>query len=88
MPPFHAAAIGFMTFYGQFRHESSRECQHADVGPVPSANRYASHWAMNPALMTTSIISGCRLIWLVNKANFLTTIQQVRPVICICRMRY
>ncbi|ODN80606.1 hypothetical protein L202_02796 [Cryptococcus amylolentus CBS 6039] len=33
-------------------------------------NRHAGHFSTNSALMAASILSGCRLIWLVNKASW------------------
>ena len=43
-----------------------------------AANRYEKHWITNPLLMTTSILAGSRLVWLMNKANWRMVTEQVR----------
>ncbi|GHJ84014.1 hypothetical protein NliqN6_0416 [Naganishia liquefaciens] len=44
------------------------------------ANRYEKHWITNPLLMTTSILAGSRLVWLMNKANWRMVTEQAPPV--------
>ncbi|WWC61979.1 uncharacterized protein I303_104566 [Kwoniella dejecticola CBS 10117] len=43
-------------------------------------NRYPNHWLTNPFLMFSSIFSGCRLIWLVNKASWSVVTAQAPPM--------
>ncbi|WWC69992.1 uncharacterized protein I206_103936 [Kwoniella pini CBS 10737] len=43
-------------------------------------NRYSNHWLNNSFLMFSSIFSGCRLIWLVNKASWSIVTAQAPPM--------
>ncbi|WVQ73951.1 hypothetical protein IAR50_003532 [Cryptococcus sp. DSM 104548] len=43
-------------------------------------NRHAGHFTTNSALMAASILSGCRLIWLVNKASWSVVTAQAPPM--------
>lgn len=43
------------------------------------ANRHASHTLTRSLLMAASLLSGSRLIWLVNKASWSVVTAQVSP---------
>jgi hypothetical protein len=46
-----------------------------------TASRHPTHFLTTSFLMSTSILSGARLIWLVNKAGWSVTTTQVRLLV-------
>ncbi|WVW84128.1 hypothetical protein I302_106157 [Kwoniella bestiolae CBS 10118] len=64
----------------QYNHRPGTE--HLVRGCVVAlpTNRHANHWITNSFLISSSIIAGCRLIWLVNKASWSVVTAEAPPV--------
>ncbi|WWD17110.1 hypothetical protein CI109_101547 [Kwoniella shandongensis] len=64
----------------QYSHRPGWEVLTKHLMTAIPTNRHPNHFVTTSFLMAASIVSGCRLIWLVNKASWSLTTEQAPPM--------
>ncbi|KAK8864584.1 hypothetical protein IAR55_001834 [Kwoniella newhampshirensis] len=64
----------------QYSHRPSWDLLLRHMVTAVLTNRHPDHFLTTSFLMAASIVSGCRLIWLVNKASWSVTTEQAPPM--------
>ncbi|WWC89122.1 uncharacterized protein L201_004040 [Kwoniella dendrophila CBS 6074] len=64
----------------QYNHRPTTEGLVKGCLTALPTNRYSDHWITNSFLMSSSIIAGCRMIWLVNKSSWSVVTSQAPPM--------